>query len=129
MPLVGSLRQVTEGEWLRGLHSSEFQLLMTAHDPSVSVVLVNMNHCVDKIDPAKSRIARCSFSRRVFISAPHFPHGILHVCVSQGVDERVEHGGNHGVKQGKDLVVPDRISRGDIGEDEGQEEHEDYSDV
>ena len=58
----------------------------------ISVALVNINDCVDKIDPAKGRAARCSFSRRVFISAPHFPHGILHVCVSQGGDERVEHG-------------------------------------
>lgn len=50
------------------------------------------------------------------ISAPHFPHSILHVCVSQCIDERVEHGGNHGVKQGKNCVVTDRISHGDIGE-------------
>ena len=54
---------------------------------------------------------------------------ILHVCVSQCVDERVEHGGDHGVKQGKNLVVTDRISRGDIGEDEGQEEQEHDGDV
>ena len=88
--LVGSLRQGTEGEWLRGLHSSGSQLWMPAHAPSVSVALVNINDCVDKLDPAKGRTAR--FSRRVFISAPRFPHGILHVCVSQGGDERAEHG-------------------------------------
>lgn len=102
---------------------------MTARAPSVSVALVNINDCVDKIDPAEGRTARCSFSRRVFISAPHFPHGILHVCVSQGGDERVEHGGNHGVKQGKDLLAPDTNSHGDISEDERQEELEDHSDV
>lgn len=92
---------------------------MTAHNPSISVVLVNIKHCVDKtrFDVRAGYQQRLLFPAE-FILAPHFPHGILHVCVSQGVDERVEHGGNHDVKQDKYFVISDRISRGDIDEDE-----------
>ena len=30
---------------------------------------------------------------------PYFPHGDFHFHVSQGVDEKVQHGSNHSVKQ------------------------------
>lgn len=64
-----------------------------------------------------------------FVLAPDLPHGSLHVCIPQRVDQGVEQGGDHGVEQSKHLVIPDRITHGHIGEDEGQEEHEHNSDV
>ena len=69
---------------------------MTAHNPSISVVLVNINDCVDKTRFDKGQDSQRLLFPAEFILAPHFPHGILHVCVSQGVDERVENGGRRG---------------------------------
>ena len=70
-PLVGSLSQVTVGQWLRGPHSSGLQLWMTAHDPSVSVVLVNINDCVGKTRSNKGQDRQRLHFPAESLSQPH----------------------------------------------------------
>ena len=36
--------------------------------------------------------------------APHLPQGILHLCISESVNQRVEHASNEGVEESKYLV-------------------------
>lgn len=49
--------------------------------------------------------------------APHLPQGILHLCISESVNQRVEHASNEGVEESKYLVFWRRCGWSNVNEE------------
>ena len=61
--------------------------------------------------------------------APHRPQGTLHLCISESVNQRVEHGGNDGVKESKHLVFWKRCGWSNVSEENRHKEQNHNCDV